>query len=270
MDREETPFFLHALWLPVRADFDVGIAPSTPSRPPRSRHGGRLSRSARGQRCASASSRLAAGASRRSGGRIFAMPVRMAGGPRRCCCRSWSGVGVTRTPNRNQLTPGKPAEHATSRGHRYGTNCQQPQSTVRRPSNPLPCHNLPRQRRLIPFSLIRWPQALGDPRKYCPEASLPPIPTFRADRLPLGRPWPAPRAFLCSPCRLWPPPTSSTRCLCSSGGSTAMEPRLLVCLGRWACKCTGSGTCGDVCVLSVLMMLCLVKSLSLSDPHVGA
>ena len=115
---------------------------------------------------------------------------------------------------------------------------------VLRLSNPLPCHNLPPRRRLIPFSLIRWPPALGDPRKYCPEASLPPIPTSPADRLPLGPPWPAPGAFLCSPCRLWSPPTSSTRCLCSSGGSTAMEPRLLVSLGRWACKCTGSGTCG--------------------------
>ena len=178
MDCEETTFFLHASWLPVRADFDVGIAPSTPSRPPWSRHGGRLSRSARGQRCASASSGLAAGASRRSGGRIFAMPVRMAGGPRRCCCRSWSGVGFSPTANRIQTTAGTPADHATSRGHRYGSNCAQPQSTVTRPLNPLPCHNLPRQRRLIPSSLALCLPDLCTLLNPTPEASLRPVPTL--------------------------------------------------------------------------------------------
>ena len=96
-------------------------------------------------------------------------------------------------------------------------------------------------------SLPPWPFAS---RTFAPSSIRLPRPASRrsqpspADRLPLGPPWPAPGAFLCSPCRLWSPPTSSTRCLCSSGGSTAMEPRLLVSLGRWACKCTGSGTCG--------------------------
>ena len=50
------------------------------------------------------------------------------------------------------------------------------------PVRPQPSHtrlrNLLSLWRLIPFSLIRWPPALGDPRKYCPEASLPPVPTL--------------------------------------------------------------------------------------------
>ena len=70
------------------------------------------------------------------------------------------------------------ADHATSRGHRYGSNCAQPQSTVMRPSNPLPCHNLPRQRRLIPSSLALCLPDFCTLLNLTPEASLWPVPTL--------------------------------------------------------------------------------------------